>query len=112
MLTTLLLFSVVAGCGKKNADNPNGGDIIGTDSGGGSEIKDAYTLNEYTEASPANWSPHSWKSEGDNYIMLYCETPLVDATIADDGVNSNGSMKRRQILPILRPTSLKRKNTA
>jgi oligopeptide transport system substrate-binding protein len=90
-LAAVLLLSLSAGCGKKGS----GGNTVATDSSGsddsennGSSVsEETYTLNEYTEASPVNWSPHAWETNGDDYLRAYCETPLVDTTIADDGVN-------------------------
>lgn len=90
LLSVLMLLALFTGCKGKNTTN--GGNVSGTPAGGEenptpSAKADTYTLNEYTESSPTNWSPHNWETNGDNYIMTYCETPLVDTTIAADGVN-------------------------
>jgi oligopeptide transport system substrate-binding protein len=87
----LALFSALAGCGGKKQGGESGGNngsISGTAASDGvGAAAEKYTLNESMPASPAVWNPHKWESSGDNYVMLYCETPLVDATIAEDGVN-------------------------
>jgi oligopeptide transport system substrate-binding protein len=88
LLAALMLLVVFSGCKVKSTD---GGNVSPTPTGGETPAPSAdletYTYNEYTESSPTNWSPHSWETNGDNYIMLYCEAPLVDTTIAADGVN-------------------------
>lgn len=56
--------------------------------GGKDNAADAsYTYNVYMEASPTNWNPHTWEMNADSEIMSYIEMGLVDAKIADDGVN-------------------------
>ncbi len=46
-----------------------------------------YTLHDYMGAAPTNFNPHTWETNADNVISGYAEAPLVDVTIADDGVN-------------------------
>ncbi len=46
-----------------------------------------YTYNLTMGASPATWNPHTWETNADSEIMSYLETPFVDTTIAEDGVN-------------------------
>ena len=69
-LAAAMMFSTAA-CGKEDS----------VDSG------KTYTDNQYMEASPLNWNPHSWETNGDSVISTYCEMGFVDTTIAEDGVN-------------------------
>lgn len=56
--------------------------------GGADDKKNAsYTYNQYMEASPTNWNPHTWEMNADSELMSYIEMGLVDVQIADDGVN-------------------------
>ncbi len=91
LLAILALLTSLAGCGGKKQGGDNVGENGSTSGTSAPDPTDAanekYTLNEYAPASPVVWNPHKWESSGDSYIMLYCETPLVDATIAEDGVN-------------------------
>ncbi|MBO4330445.1 MAG: hypothetical protein J5827_00040, partial [Oscillospiraceae bacterium] len=48
---------------------------------------DKYTLNECFPVAPSSWNPHSWKYYIDEYVSHYTEMPLVDISVADDGVN-------------------------
>lgn len=59
----------MAGCGKDKDENAK------------------YTYNQYMEASPTCWNPHSWEMNVDSEIMSFMEMGLVDTTIAEDGVN-------------------------
>ena len=40
-----------------------------------------YTLDTTIPAMPVNWSPMSWSSEADKFVMQYTQTPLVDITV-------------------------------
>ena len=40
-----------------------------------------YTLDMTIPAMPVNWSPMSWSSEADKFVMQYTQTPLVDITV-------------------------------
>lgn len=49
-------------------------------------VKDeACTLNTYVQASPKNWSKHSWESQADAMVQSYCEMGLVDIAMGADG---------------------------
>ncbi|MCR4771174.1 MAG: hypothetical protein K5855_02570 [Oscillospiraceae bacterium] len=48
---------------------------------------DSYTLNECFPVAPESWNPHTWKYYIDEYVSQYTEMPLVDISVADDGVN-------------------------
>ena len=54
---------------------------------GGAKDDASYTYNQYMEASPTNWNPHTWEMNADSEIMSYIEMGLVDVQIAEDGVN-------------------------
>ena len=54
---------------------------------GGAKDDASYTYNQYMEASPTNWNPHTWEMNSDSEIMSYIEMGLVDVQIAEDGVN-------------------------
>ncbi|MDI9521156.1 MAG: ABC transporter substrate-binding protein [Bacillota bacterium] len=47
----------------------------------------SYTYRVSQGASPINWNPHAWQMSNENDLMGYIEAPLVDLTIAEDGVN-------------------------
>ena len=51
------------------------------------EGEDEYTLHLSMAASPINWNPHAWEMSNESDMMSYIEMPLVDVTIAEDGVN-------------------------
>ena len=46
-----------------------------------------YTYHLSMAASPINWNPHAWEMSNESTLMSYIEMPLVDITIAEDGVN-------------------------
>lgn len=46
-----------------------------------------YTYNVAMGASPVKWNPHTWETNADDSLTPYIWTPLVDVSIADDGVN-------------------------
>ena len=46
-----------------------------------------YTYHLSMAASPINWNPHAWEMNNESTLMSYIEMPLVDVTIAEDGVN-------------------------
>lgn len=46
-----------------------------------------YTYHLYMAASPINWNPHAWEMSNESELMGFIEMPLVDVTIAEDGVN-------------------------
>jgi oligopeptide transport system substrate-binding protein len=46
-----------------------------------------YTYHLSMAASPINWNPHAWEMNNESTLMTYIEMPLVDVTIAEDGVN-------------------------
>lgn len=50
-------------------------------------VRDGYTLNESFPIAPTSWNPHTWRYYIDEYVSGYTEMPLVDISIADDGVN-------------------------
>jgi len=90
-LAAAMVFSAV-GCKKKN---PNDLTNTPTPTQGGSDETPApggdpnatYTYNLSTGASPDNWNPHSWETNGDRQVLDYAEIGFVDTTIAEDGVN-------------------------
>lgn len=45
----------------------------------------SYTFNTFLEASPLCWNAHTWESNADDYISLYCEMGLVDVQMTEDG---------------------------
>lgn len=49
--------------------------------------RDRYTLNESFPVAPTSWNPHTWKYYIDEYVSHYTEMPLVDISVAEDGVN-------------------------
>lgn len=51
------------------------------------EGEDEYTYHLSMAASPINWNPHAWEMNNESTLMSYIEMPLVDITIAADGVN-------------------------
>ncbi len=51
------------------------------------EAAPSYTYNTYMAASPLNWNPHAWEMSNESDLMTFLELPLVDSTIAEDGVN-------------------------
>ena len=51
------------------------------------EGEDEYTLHLSMAASPINWNPHAWEMSNESELMGFIEMPLVDITIAEDGVN-------------------------
>jgi oligopeptide transport system substrate-binding protein len=46
-----------------------------------------YTYHLYMAASPINWNPHAWEMSNESELMGFIEMPMVDVTIAEDGVN-------------------------
>ena len=46
-----------------------------------------YTYHLSMGASPINWNPHAWEMSNESTMMSFIEMPLVDLTIAEDGVN-------------------------
>ncbi|MCH5278810.1 MAG: hypothetical protein J1E60_03380 [Christensenellaceae bacterium] len=46
-----------------------------------------YTYNLTLGAGPTNWNPHTWEMNTDSEIMSYLEMPIVDAILAEDGIN-------------------------
>ena len=46
-----------------------------------------YTYHLSMAASPINWNPHAWEMNNESTLMSFIEMPLVDITIAEDGVN-------------------------
>ena len=65
---SVLMLLALYSCKGKNTTN--GGNVSGTPP---AEKKTPHLqlltpiLNEYTESSPTNWSPHNWETNGDNY---------------------------------------------
>ena len=51
------------------------------------EVEVSYTYNTTMGASPITWNPHAWEMNNESDMMSYIDMPLVDTTIADDGVN-------------------------
>lgn len=51
------------------------------------ETADSYTYNTSMSASPLNWNPHAWEMSNESDFMTFIDAPLVDVTIAEDGVN-------------------------
>ena len=47
----------------------------------------SYTYHLAMGASPINWNPHAWEMSNESTMMSFIEMPLVDITIAEDGVN-------------------------
>lgn len=45
----------------------------------------AYTLNDYTQASPSVWNSHNWVTNGDDVIMSYAEMGLVEPAMKTEG---------------------------
>ncbi len=45
----------------------------------------SYTYNTFMEASPLCWNPHTWETNADDFISLYCEMGLVDVQMTEDG---------------------------
>ena len=37
-----------------------------------------YTLNDYMEAGPTNWNPHTWETNADSYFSSYTEMGFVE----------------------------------
>ena len=48
-----------------------------------------YTMNDYIQASPLSWNPHTWQTNADSYLFEYLTTSLV--SIVPDG---EGGFKR------------------
>ena len=46
-----------------------------------------YTYHLSMAASPINWNPHAWEMNNESTLMGFIEMPLVDVSIAEDGVN-------------------------
>ena len=46
-----------------------------------------YTYHLSMAASPINWNPHAWEMNNESTLMSFIEMPLVDVSIAEDGVN-------------------------
>ncbi len=46
-----------------------------------------YTYHLSMAASPINWNPHAWEMSNESDLMAFIEMPLVDVSIAEDGVN-------------------------
>ena len=46
-----------------------------------------YTYHLSMAASPINWNPHAWEMSNESTLMGFIEMPLVDVSIAEDGVN-------------------------
>ncbi len=44
-----------------------------------------YTLHEYMEASPLNWSSHAWEKSNDSYIPGYTEMGFIDIIMNEAG---------------------------
>ena len=51
------------------------------------EEPEEFTYHLYMAASPINWNPHAWEMNNESTLMSYIEMPLVDVSIAEDGVN-------------------------
>ena len=75
-LACTMVFSLAA-C-KKNPD---------AEQNAGTTDNAQYTYNQYMEASPTNWNPHTWEMNSDSEMQSYINMGFVDITIADDGVN-------------------------
>ncbi len=54
---------------------------------GTTEDNAEYTYNQYMEASPTNWNPHTWEMNADSEMQTYINMGFVDISIAEDGVN-------------------------
>lgn len=90
LLTSAMVVSLAA-CGDKGGvetDSTQTGSSQATPTQSGSETVEAtYTLNDYLEASPTNWNPHTWETNADSFLQDYqAEMGFVDVTIAEDGV--------------------------
>ena len=46
-----------------------------------------YTYRLSMTSAPVNWNPHDWQMSSEAEMLTYLEYPLVDISIADDGVN-------------------------
>lgn len=46
-----------------------------------------YTYRTSMVTGPVNWSPFAWESSDESRLMSYIEAPLIDISMADDGVN-------------------------
>jgi len=62
VLAVLMVVSMMAGCTS-------------------AKLGDGYTYKSYTTSLGNNWNPHTWETNGDQEIMAYIETPLVDMSI-------------------------------
>ena len=51
------------------------------------EEPEEFTYHLSMAASPINWNPHAWEMNNESTLMSYIEMPLVDVSIAEDGVN-------------------------
>lgn len=70
-LALTMVFSLAA-CKKNNA---------------GTEDAAEYTYNQYMEASPTDWNPHTWEMNSDSEMQTYINIGFVDVTIAENGVD-------------------------
>lgn len=78
LLVALMLLSTVAilgSCKKDPVKDPDGDKT---------ENK-AYTLNDYSGASPVSWNVHNWQTNGDQVILAYAEMGLVDVRMKSEG---------------------------
>ena len=84
MMLALVMVLGIAACGNKNTNNAQPGDGDTTEP---TPVADTYTYNTSMGASPLNWNPHAWEMSNEDTLMAYINTPFVDVSIADDGVN-------------------------
>lgn len=81
----VLMFSICIGCSGERIFQ-SGSDVPGPEDGQ-LPLSDTYTLNECITSLPTTLNPHTRRYDVDEYVPQYTEMPLVDVSIAADGVN-------------------------
>ena len=96
MIALVMVLAALAACTPVEPDNPTNTTAPTqkpADTTDAPTVTDApvepaeYTYHLSMGASPVNWNPHAWEMNNESTLMSYIEMPLVDLTIAEDGVN-------------------------
>lgn len=89
LVVVLSMVLSIIGCEKSDPVDTNQptGTPEGTQNPTETDTPATYTYNVAMLASPVRWNPHTWETDADDSLTPFIWTPLIDITIADDGVN-------------------------
>lgn len=86
VLALTMVAGMLAGCSKKNPDQPvvdGDNTVVSTDNNTVAAAGKEYTYHAYSTALADNWNPHTWETNSDDNMRRYFKTMLVDSTIKD-----------------------------